>query len=498
MWINAAMVGLSVYLFGHWVAGVAVAVLILIWKLLPQGEGPPVLALALTAQWVQISVGVFYVGMTGRELEATLKSEWVPMVLIGLGGLLSMTMGLWLGIRYLKERIEYPDVAPVEVISFKNLVIVYFVAVLVTGTIQQAAFQYPQLTQAILALSFARLGIMALMFRRLTQPTLRYIPLFSLLGFEVALGFTGFFSDFREPLLLAGLALLEGFDRHRREHWITAGVLAVVLSVAVLMWLSVRGEFREDFDDQQFATSRSARVERMQALSTDWLEKSEALGIGEDVDLTIDRIWAIYYPALAVERVPKNVPHTGGSLMGATLYHMVTPRLFFPDKPPLPNDSEYVRKYSGAEVAGAEEGTTIAFGYMVESYVDFGVPLMFVPMLIFGFGLGCAYVAVTRKIAHRELAIALATCIFWMNLNMFERAWAKMLGMALTTMIYLGFVSYLLDTWLLSRRSEEDEEGGEDDDADDDEEEGEAAQSDDELQPQPEERPAPLFGRAGP
>jgi hypothetical protein len=488
--INAAMVGISIYLFGHWVAGVAVAVLILIWKLLPQGEGPPVLALALTAQWVQISIGVFYVGLTGRELEATINSEWVPMVLIGLGGLVSLTTGLWLGIRYLKERIPFPDVAPVEVISFKNLVIVYFIAILVTGSIQQAAFQYPQLTQAILALSFARLGIMALMFRRLTQPELRYIPLFSLLLFEVALGFTGFFSDFREPLLLAGLALLEGFDRHRREHWITAGVLAVVLSVAVLMWLSVRAEFRADFDDQQFATSRSARVERMQALSGDWLERSGESGVGDDVDLTIDRIWAIYYPALAVERVPKTVPHTNGSLMGATLYHMVTPRLFFPNKPPLPNDSEYVRKYSGADVAGAEEGTTIAFGYMVESYVDFGVPVMFIPMLIFGFGLGCAYVAVTRKIAHRELAIALATCIFWMNLNMFERAWAKMLGMAVTTMIYLGFVSYMLDSYLLSRHNEEDD--GEDDGDQDDEE------ADDQLQEQPEERPAPLFGRAGP
>jgi hypothetical protein len=492
------MIGIAIYLFGHWVAGVAVAVLILIWKLLPQGEGPPVLALALTAQWVQISVGVFYVGMTGRPLEATLKSDWVPMVLIGLGGLVSLTIGLWLGIRYLKERIPFPDVAPVEVITFKNLVIVYFVAILVTGSIQQAAFAYPQLTQAILALSFARLGIMALMFRRLTQPELRYVPLFSLLLFEVALGFTGFFSDFREPLLLAGLALLEGFDRHRREHWITAGVLAVVLSVAVLMWLSVRADFRADFDDQQFATSRSARVERMQALSTDWLERSGASGVGDDVDLTIDRIWAIYYPALAVERVPKNVPHAGGSLMGATLYHMVTPRLFFPDKPPLPNDSEYVRKYSGADVAGAEEGTTIAFGYMVESYVDFGVPIMFIPMLIFGFGLGCAYVAVTRKIAHRELAIALATCIFWMNLNMFERAWAKMLGMALTTLIYLGFVSYVLDSWLLSRHTEEDDDDGQDDEADDeaDNEASDKAAADDEPQ-QPDDRPAPLFGRAG-
>src|SRR5215212_4403312 len=68
--VNAALVLGSMYIFGHWIAGVAIAVLILIWKLLPQDEGPPVLALALTAQWVQVSLGVFYVGISGRSLEA--------------------------------------------------------------------------------------------------------------------------------------------------------------------------------------------------------------------------------------------------------------------------------------------------------------------------------------------------------------------------------------------------------------------------------------------
>lgn len=489
MWTRAVIIVVAMYVFGHWVAGIAAAVLMLIWWLLPQDEGPPVLPLALTAQWVQVSIGVFYVGLTGRQLDATVYAEWVPMVLIGLAGIVAIALGLWAGIRFLGDRIPYPEVAPLEVVSFRKLVIIYFIAIGVTGVMQEMAFNYPQLTQAILALAFTRLGIMALLFRRLTQPDLRYVPLFALLAFEVALGFTGFFSDFREPLLLAGLALLEGFDRHKREHWVTAGVLAGVLSVAVLMWLSVRGEYRQDFDDQAFAESRSARLERMQALSTDWLRQSEEEGVGDDVDLTVDRIWAIYYPALAVERVPAEIPHTGGTLMGATLKHLVTPRILFPDKPPLPSDSDFVRIYSGVRVAGAEEGTTIAFGYAAESYVDFGVPLMFVPMLIFGFGLGCAYIFVTRKIAHRELAIGLATCIFWLNLNMFERAWAKMIGMAITTMVYLGFVAYLIDAWLLSRRGEEDDGG-------DDDEEGER-ETDGEEDHVVEESTGPLFGRAG-
>src|SRR6185436_2880833 len=125
---------------------------------------------------------------------------------------------------------------------------------------------------------------------------------------------------------------------------------------------------------------------------------------GDAVCVLIDRMWAIYYPALAVARVPSVVPHTDGDLLKASLTHVLTPRILFPSKADLPNESEYVRKYSGVWVAGAEVGTTIAFGYAAESYVDFGVPLMFLPPLVFGALMGVAFVWLLRNIQHRELA----------------------------------------------------------------------------------------------
>lgn len=63
---------------------------------------------------------------------------------------------------------------------------------------------------------------------------------------------------------------------------------------------------------------------------------------------------------------------------------VVTPRILFPDKGALLSDSEMVRTYSGVFVAGAEQGTSIAFGYAAEAYLDFGLPSMFVPSFLFG------------------------------------------------------------------------------------------------------------------
>jgi hypothetical protein len=146
-----------------------------------------------------------------------------------------------------------------------------------------------------------------------------------------------------------------------------------------------------------------------------------------------------------VSRVPEVLPHEDGAIMWSALRHMVTPRILFPDKDVLPSDSELVRKYTGIPVAGADQNTSIAFGYAAESYVDFGIPLMFVPSILYGCLMGLLYRAVYRVMYHRELAVALVSVVFWLSLYLFERSWIKTFGLSLTLVIYLGAVVWLLD-----------------------------------------------------
>ena len=162
-------------------------------------------------------------------------------------------------------------------------------------------------------------------------------------------------------------------------------------------------------------------------------------------------MWTIYYPSLALARVPAHVPHTGGSILGAALTHIVTPRVFFPDKPQLQSDSEEVRKYSNIRVAGSESGTSIAFGYSIEAYIDYGLPWMFLPVFAFGIFLGAMYALFRSLIWHRELFVAFATVAFWLSAYLFERSWATMLGTTLGFMVYLGAPIVLLDRFLLIR-----------------------------------------------
>jgi hypothetical protein len=160
-------------------------------------------------------------------------------------------------------------------------------------------------------------------------------------------------------------------------------------------------------------------------------------------------MWPVYYPALALERVPAVLPHTNGEFTKAAVLHALQPRLLFPDKIDLRSDSDLVREYSGVQVAGIEQDTSIAFGYAAETYIDFGVPLMFLPIFAWGVFMGAAYGWLMTRLRCREFAHALLAVIFWLALYLFERSTAKMIGTSGTLLIYLGFLGLIVDRYLV-------------------------------------------------
>ena len=168
-------------------------------------------------------------------------------------------------------------------------------------------------------------------------------------------------------------------------------------------------------------------------------------------------MWDVYYPALALDRVPSVQPHTDGALMMTALTHVFTPRILVPGKADIESDSLQVRKYTGLMVAGPEQGTTISFGYEIQGYIDYGIPGLFVPVFLYAIFMGAAYRFFLSAIRHRELSVAVVTVIFWMSLYSYNRSWARMLGLSLTLLVYLGGVTFLIDRYLSGSRAARDE-----------------------------------------
>lgn len=447
--IGAAVVSVVFGLVTNdWLVGVSILTLLIVVKLAWTGDGLFVLPLALSFQWMQGSLGVMYFGFTGRSLPAIDSSDYRPMVLISLGCVLALAAGVRLGLLLRKPpdpSVERPGFA----FSFGLLWIVYGITVVAEGALSTMAPEYPSLRQILVTFESARLGVLFLILRRLCAPPPRFGVVAAVVALEIVLGITGFFAGFREPIVLAVLAVLEVFDRRKAMHWVALGTASVAIMALGVLWMGIRGEYRRDYVEiDTYSVSRSTRVNRVEGLTTDFLS-GDTNDILKTTDTLVDRMWTIYYPALALKRVPSVLPHTDGAILGAALTHIVTPRVFFPDKGDLPSDSDEVRKYAGVQVAGREVNTSIAFGYAAEAYIDFGLPLMFAPMFAFGIFAGCCYAVFRSVIWHRELFVAFATVAFWSSLYLFERSWATMMGVTVGFMVYLGGPMVLLDRFLL-------------------------------------------------
>ncbi len=429
-------------------------VLMLIWLTLPRYDGPPVLALALSFQWLQVFIGLIYWYLTGREVEPMLNCDWAPMMWIGTGCLLALWGGLLIGVRFLPVS-DHGESALETLYHPTGRLLAFYVGVTALGGVLQTfAWSIPQLTQAILALGFGRLVIFYLLLRRATFPRFNLTMLGGLLLLEVIVGFTGYFASFREGLVLTFLVLLQRFDWRRASHWATSGAVLALALVAGLVWTGIKIDVRRAYNERSDLKSVDSRLALVGSHVSDWSD--DGSGHYRDADRMVDRLWQIYYPALTLDRVPALLPHTEGVLLQRAVTHILKPRVFYPNKPIMPSDSEMVREYAGVWVAGRERGVTMAFGYSPEMYIDFGVPLMFAPIFAFGLIMGMIYRWLMTTIRVRELAVATTTVIFWLSLYLFERSTLSTLGLAGTLIIFLGGGVVLIDRWFDSARTGED------------------------------------------
>jgi hypothetical protein len=430
---------------------IAIAALVMFWafwRFLPIDEGPPGLPFSCSFHLFQIVVGVFYFGVTQRKLEPMLALQHQHMMWLATASIGAIAIGFVAGNHWTKGSKAPPERLRLNV-SIAQMIGGYIIVVLAYDTVFQFAYKIPLFTQAILALLTIQGGLLYLLIRRLFREG-RPLVAVAIVTIEIARGFTGFYSEFKEPVLLALLAAAEVFRPRRTSHWLLVATLMVAAVMLGTVWLGIRSQIRADIA----GGSERPRTERL-AFAIDearvWWNSDANVKI-YDLDDLVERVWDIYYSALALDRVPSQIPYQNGAIAFAAIQHVFMPRFLYPDKADLPSESDDVYRYTGMRVAGRAQGTTIAFGSVIQSYIDFGVPLMFVPPLLLGVLLGVTYRWLLKTVHYEEILLAIVAVAFWSTLMTYNVSWAKILGKFLTTLVYMGGPGVIIDKVLFESR----------------------------------------------
>ena len=447
----------AVAVFGLWTAnpfltlacfGVLAALILLTWR---PGE-PPVLAFAVRYQWLQVSTKVFHADVLGVPVATMFPNAADEEALwLSLAGLLALSVGMRVGMARL--RAGPPGQARAEILHFPiaRLFQAYFGLSILALAGQGFAFAAGGFAQSLLAgLTLKWFAFFLFSYAVLVKKRgYRWLAL--AIGLELVVGFTGYFSGFKDVFFVLAIVYLTAEARFTARNLARVASLVVLLVVLGVVWMAVKMPYRK-----VISGGESAQVVRL-----DFGERSKVmLHMLLDLDLgrladgmegLAERMAYVDYFGQVVFMVPRVIPFADGELWADAVRHVLTPRLLFPDKPILLSDSELTMRYTASWLGAEEEGTSVSMGYFAESYIDFGRGGMMVVIGAVGLAWGLMYRYFLLRKVPRVYAFAAAVTVL-INTNQFEMHNVKLVGgLLMSFLVTDAFMRWILpfaDSWV--------------------------------------------------
>lgn len=421
----------------------------LLWRL---GE-PPVLLLPTGIQLVQVVTPTFYANLLGVQIQDVslqvgdiAESTWFALF-----AMLSLVVGMWstqLGTNASAATDLHREArtwSPGSAFRFCGITIV-----VATG-FQLLAGSFGGLAQPALAASGIQwVGIFVLACVCMAQQR-GYAYLAMVACLEVVQGFTGYFSGFRIVFYVLLLGVFSARSKVRLGTIIAGLAVAGTLLLMGIWWSAIKGEYRDFLDQGSKQQVVLVSFEQQIAFLANKLREVDGQTIEYGFNRLAQRLGYVDYLAAVMRNVPSTLPYEDGGRMGEALAHVLQPRLLFPDKPPLPSDTEVLEKYAGFDFgASSGAGSSVSMGYLAELYVDFGRFGAAVGMFIIGLLVGKAFrVVFSSKALPASVNYGLAVMLA-LTITQFDEALIKICGSFLSTfVIILVLQRFLLQELLM-------------------------------------------------
>lgn len=457
--LGAALLGVSPFAIDGLLVAACGGALALIGAVLLRPGVPPVFALVVGYQWAQVAAATLYGNAIGASLETLYPvGDVVRATAYGLVVVVVATLAAGLAaVRW--PVAQAPLATALRALSIARLAQGYLLFLLLGLPLERVVGVSGQAAQLVQAVGDLRWALMFLLVAAaLVQRRGGALVAVVVVG-EVAIGLSGFFAGFAEPLILVLLAFVSVFALLRPHQRLAAGALAVALLGLGVVWQGLKNEYRREVSggtgEQVVVVGLGERYALLGRMAGETVEAD----LSRTVEKFALRLAYVQNFGLVLRRVPAELPHRDGGLLGAAVLHVLVPRILFPGKPPLPSDSEMTAEYTGNVHILYMTGTSISLGYATELYIDFGGAGMLLAGLLLAGVMVLVHLAFRRASPDPALALALATGVL-LQARVFETALPKLLGGVLAPLLVQLALLWLLRGWIMPLLRGEVAQGG--------------------------------------
>ena len=400
--------------------------------------------------FLQIIAGVWQATYLGNDIDYRTENMGLATI-ISLIGLMVM----FAPIIYYQNKIPKLNLQTLKQhahkLSINKTYYVYVVAFFVTGSLNGIRFSLPGYTQFIISIVNLKWFFFLLFGFQCILKNKRRREFYFFIALEFVLGFYSFFSDFKTVLFFVAvlyLTLLTNITMKKLFIW---GAIACIGFFGATFWTTVKVQYRIFLNKGE--VSQSVEVSQKEALTKLYeLSTQEKMESTSATERFLDRLQGTYHLAKTMDRVPDIIPYQNGANWGETLGYIFTPRLFNPDKPQL-NSSIKASKYTGIQYAGLNQGTSFSLGYFADSYVDFGIFGMMVPLFIIGLLYGITYIYFLKNSSPNFIFNYSIVCALYMRFFAFEMDNVFFIGGLFTDLIIYFLLSKFFFRWLFKTLS---------------------------------------------
>jgi hypothetical protein len=369
------------------------AIILLLWR---SGD-LPIFLIPILNQWTQVAVKPILTIFTGQPIERTLDMGFHQAIgygneqaaLFGFAGITCLAFGLWFGSG--QPRVQAEFLLRTEARGWNGgLLLRLAVGAIVAGRFMAVLASYAgPAYQLVLALSgLESIGIFAFAYWCFVNGK-GYPYLIAIMTFEILSGITGFFADFRLPIMVLAVAALTARPSLRLSTLLIVAVIVALTVALASFWSEIKNDYRVYASEGLGGQNVSQSFEGRLGYIYDAAAKFDGAQFADGFNKLLDRQSYIDFLGATMNYVPEMVSHEDGRLVGNAIMNMLMPRILFPDKPPLPDDTQVTSMYTGIRFYSAGD-TSISIGYLGELYIDFGYYGALLGMallgIVFGFG----------------------------------------------------------------------------------------------------------------